>query len=57
MAIGEREVVIISDEHQGIIRSVSKVLGSKFHAHCYSHVKENYCSVLTKLNTRGKKRE
>ena len=40
MAIGEREVGLIFDGHQGIICSVSKVLGSKFHAHCYSHVQE-----------------
>ena len=55
IVIGETEVVIISDKHQGIIRSVSKVFGSEFHAHCYRHVKENFGSVLTKVNTRGRK--
>ena len=55
MTISEREVVIISDIHQGIIHSVSEVFGSEFHAHCYHHVKENFNGLLTKLNTRGRK--
>ncbi|KAJ9678996.1 hypothetical protein PVL29_021040 [Vitis rotundifolia] len=48
MVIGEREVIIISDRHQGIICSVSEVFGSENHAHCYQHIKENFSSFLTK---------
>ena len=52
MVISEREVVIISNRHQGIICSISKVFGSKFYSHCYCHVKENFTTILTKFNTR-----
>ncbi|KAL6340415.1 hypothetical protein AAG906_006076 [Vitis piasezkii] len=55
MVIGEREVIIISNRHRGIIRSVSKVFGSENHAHCYRHIKENFNSFLTKLNTKWRK--
>ncbi|RVW93709.1 hypothetical protein CK203_043404 [Vitis vinifera] len=55
MVIGERDVIIISDRHQGIIRSVSEVFGSENHAHYYHHIKENFSSFLTKLNTKGRK--
>ena len=55
MVIDEREVIIISNRHQGIICSVSKVFGSENHAHCYRHIKENFSSFLTKLNTKGGK--
>ena len=55
MAISEKEVVIISIRHQGIIHSVFEVFGSEFHAHCYRHVKESFSCVITKLNTRRRK--
>ena len=55
MVIGEREVIIISNKHQGIIYSASKVFGSENHAHYYRHMKENFSSFLTKLNTKGRK--
>ncbi|RVW30634.1 hypothetical protein CK203_041042 [Vitis vinifera] len=55
MVIGERDVIIIFDRHQGIIHSVSEVFGSENHAHCYRHIKENFSSFLTKLNTKGRK--
>ena len=55
MVIGEREVIIISCRHQGIICSVSEVFGSENHAHCYRHIKENFSRFLTKLNTKGGK--
>ena len=55
MVIGERDVILISDRHQGIIRSVSEVFGSENHAHCYRHIKENLSSFLTKLNIKGRK--
>ena len=51
MVIGEREVIIISNRHQGIIHSVSEVFDCENHAHCYRHIKENFNSFLTKLNT------
>ena len=55
MVIGERDVIIIFDRHQGTIHSVSEVFGSENHAHCYCHIKENFSSFLTKLNTKGRK--
>ncbi|RVW39227.1 hypothetical protein CK203_112427 [Vitis vinifera] len=50
-----KEVVIISDRHQGILRSVSKLFGTGNHAYCYRHVKENFSSFFNKQNIRGKK--
>ncbi|XP_019071897.1 uncharacterized protein LOC109121624 [Vitis vinifera] len=50
-----KEVVIISDRHQGILRSVSELFGIGNHAYCYQHVKENFSSFLNKQNIRGKK--
>ena len=55
IVIGEREVIIISNRHQGIIHSVSEVFDCENHAHCYRHIKENFNSFLTKLNTKGRK--
>ena len=55
MVIGEREVIIISDRHQWIICSVLEVFDSENHAHCYRHIKENFSSFLTKLNTKERK--
>ncbi|KAL6315450.1 hypothetical protein AAG906_000742 [Vitis piasezkii] len=50
-----KEVVIISDRHQGILRSVSELFGTGNHAYCYRHVKENFSSFFNKQNIRGKK--
>ncbi|RVW13602.1 hypothetical protein CK203_088780 [Vitis vinifera] len=50
-----KEVVIISDRHQGILRSVFELFGIGNHAYCYRHVKENFSSFLNKQNIRGKK--
>ncbi|KAL6340013.1 hypothetical protein AAG906_038848 [Vitis piasezkii] len=47
-AIGRTKIV-------QIIRGVSEVFGSENHAHCYRHIKENFGSFLTKLNTKGRK--
>ncbi|KAL6329679.1 hypothetical protein AAG906_026416 [Vitis piasezkii] len=55
MVIGETKVIIISDRHQGIIRSVSEIFGGENHAHCYCHIKENFSSFLTKKNTKERK--
>ena len=50
-----KEVVIISDRHQGILCSVPELFGIGNHAYCYRHVKENFSSFLNKQNIRGKK--
>ncbi|WJZ82782.1 hypothetical protein VitviT2T_002510 [Vitis vinifera] len=50
-----REVIIISDRHQGILRSVSELFGVENHAYCYRHVKENFSSFFNRQNIRGKK--
>ncbi|RVW58947.1 hypothetical protein CK203_107670 [Vitis vinifera] len=50
-----KEVVIISDRHQGILRSVSELFGTGNHAYCYRHVKENFSSFFNKQTIRGKK--
>ena len=55
MVIGEREVIIISYRHQGIICSVSEVFDSENYAHYYRHIKENCNIFLKKLNTKGSK--
>ncbi|KAL6336197.1 hypothetical protein AAG906_011079 [Vitis piasezkii] len=55
MVIGEKDVIIIFDRHQGIICCVLEVFGSENHAHCYRHIKENFSSFLTKLNIKGRK--
>ena len=36
----DKEVVIISDRHQAILRNVSQLFGVENHAYCYRHVKE-----------------
>ena len=55
MVLGETKVIIISNRHEGIIRSVLDVFSSENHAHCYHHIKENFSSLLTKLNTKWRK--
>ncbi|RVW75157.1 hypothetical protein CK203_053908 [Vitis vinifera] len=50
-----QEVIIISDRHQGILRSVSELFGVENHAYCYRHVKENFSSFFNRKNIRGKK--
>ena len=51
----DKEVVIISDRHQAILRSVSQLFGVENHAYCYRHVKENFSSYVTKHSMKGKK--
>eukprot|EP00261_Vitis_vinifera_P038379 XP_019079622.1 PREDICTED: uncharacterized protein LOC109121562 [Vitis vinifera] len=53
--VGDKEVVIISDRHPALLRSVPKVFGLENHAYCYCHLKENFSSFLSKHNTRGNK--
>ena len=53
--VGDKEVVIISDRHPTLLRSVPKVFGLENHAYCYDHLKGNFSSLLSKYNTRGNK--
>ena len=53
--IGEKEVVIISDRHPGLLRSVPEIFGAENHAYCYRHLKENFSSYFNKHNTKGNK--
>ena len=50
-----KEVVIISDRHQGILHSVSELFGTENHAYCYRHLKENFTTCFNRQNIRGKK--
>ena len=53
--IGEKEVVIISDRHPGLLRSVPKIFGAKNHVYCYRHLKEIFSSYFNKHTTKGNK--
>ena len=55
IVVGNKEVIIISDRHPTLLRSVLKVFGLENHAYCYRHLKENFSSFLSKHNTRGNK--
>ena len=50
-----KEVVIISDRHQGILRSVFELFGTKNHAYCYRHVNENFSNLFNRQNIISKK--
>ena len=52
--IGEKEVVIISDRHQAVLRSIPEIFGVENHAYCYWHLK-NFITFLNRHNTRGNK--
>ena len=51
----EKEVVIISDRHPALVRSVPKVFGLENHVYYYRHLKENFSSFVSKQNTKGNK--
>ena len=53
--IGEKEVVIISDKHPGLLHSVPKIFGAENHAYYYCHLKENFSGYFNKHNTKGDK--
>ena len=53
--IKEKEVVIISDRHSGLLRSIPKIFGAENHAYCYRHLKENFSSYFNKHNIKGNK--
>ena len=48
-------MVILSDRHLGLMRSVSELFGEENHAYCYHNLKENFNSFFNKYNTRGNK--
>ena len=55
--IREKEIVIISDRHLGLLRSVPEIFGVENHAYCYRYLKENFSSYFNKHNTKGNKGE
>ena len=55
IVVGNMEVIIISDRHPALLRSVPKVFGIENHTYCYHHLKENFSSFLSKHNIRGNK--
>ena len=46
--IGDKEVVIISYRHPGLVCSVPEIFGVDNHAYCYRHLKENFSSFYSK---------
>ena len=40
--VGDKEVVVISDRHPALLRSVPEVFGLENHAYYYHHLKENF---------------
>ena len=50
-----KQVIVISDRHPALIRSVFEVFDLQNHAYCYRHLKENFSNFLSKHNTWGNK--
>ena len=50
--IGDKDVVILSDRHPSLLRSVPELFGGNDHGYCYCHLKENFSSFFNKYNTR-----
>ena len=48
-------MVILSDKHSGLLRSVPELFGGENHDYCYNHLKEKLSSFLNKYNTKGSK--
>ena len=48
-------MVILSDKHSGLLRSVPELFGGENHDYCYHHLKEKLSSFLNKYNTKGAK--
>lgn len=53
--VGDRDVVIISNRHPDLLRSVSEIFGAENHAYCYRHLKEDFVSFINNESTNGKK--
>ena len=51
----DKEVAIILDRHQAILRSVSQLFGVENHAYCYHYVKKNFSSYVMKHSMKGKR--
>ena len=50
MIAREKEVIIISNLHPTLLRSVPEIFGAENHAYYYRHLKENFSTVVTKYN-------
>ena len=48
-------MVIISNRHPSLLRSVPEVFGTENHAYYYRHLKENFSTFLNRHNTKGNK--
>ena len=46
--VGDKDVVILSDKHPGLLRSIPELFGEENHAYCYHHLKENFSSFFNK---------
>ena len=46
--LGDKEVMIISDRHFGLLRSVLEIFGGEKHAYCYRYLKKNFSSFFSK---------
>ena len=46
-------MVILSDRHPFLLRSVPEVFGTENHAYYYRHLKENFSTLLNRHNTKG----
>ena len=51
----DKDVVILSDRHLGLLCSVPNLFGGENNAYCYRHLKENFSSFFNKYNTRENK--
>ena len=54
--IKDKDVVILSYRHPGLLRSVSELFREENHACCYRHLKENFSSFFNKSNIMGNKK-
>ena len=48
-------MVILSDRHPGLLRSVPELFGGENHGYCYRHLKDNFNSFFNKYNKKGTK--
>ena len=48
-------MVILSNRHSGLLRSILELFRGENHAYFYRHLKENFSSFFNKYNIRGNK--
>ena len=48
-------MVIFSERHPSLLRSVPELFGGENHGYCYRYLKENFSGFFNKYNTRGNK--